>query len=91
VRTPNPWIAIPSLLAGLISGWVAYVVTDVSCRVELPDGTIDTCPEWAIPVSIVAFLIATIGMAIVIVLVYRSLAEAADSGSPDGSSRGDAT
>lgn len=78
MRTPNPWIAVPSLLAGLISGWVGYVVTDVSCRVELPDGTIDTCPEWAIPVAIVAFLIATIGMAIVIVLVYRSLAEATE-------------
>ena len=67
MRTPNPWIAIPSLLAGLIAGWVGYVVTDVSCRVELPDGTIDTCPEWAM-----------IGMAVVIVLVYRSLAEAAE-------------
>jgi ABC-type Co2+ transport system permease subunit len=78
MRTPNPWIVIPSLLAGLIAGWVGYVVTDVSCRVELPDGTIDTCPEWAIPVSIVAFLVAMIGMAVVIVLVYRSLAEAAE-------------
>ncbi len=85
MRAPNPWIAVPSLLAGLIGGWVGYVVTDVSCRVELPDGTIDSCPEWAIPVSIVAFLIAMIGMAVVIVLVYRSLAEAADSASPDGS------
>ncbi len=89
MRAPNPWIAVPSLLAGLIGGWVGYVVTDVSCRLELPDGTIDSCPEWAIPVSIVAFLIAMIGMAVVIVLVYRSLAEAADAASPDGSSRGD--
>jgi ABC-type Co2+ transport system permease subunit len=76
MRRPNPWIAIPSLIAGLIAGWVGYVVTDVSCRVALPDGTIDTCPEWAIPVSIVAFLTVMIGMAVVIVLVYRSLAEA---------------
>ena len=78
MRRPNPWIVIPSLIAGLIAGWVGYVVTDVSCRVELPDGTIDTCPEWAIPVSIVAFLTVMIGMAVVIVLVYRSLAEAAE-------------
>ena len=78
MRRPNPWIVIPSLVAGLIAGWVGYVVTDVSCRVELPDGTIDTCPEWAIPVSIVAFLTVMIGMAVVIVLVYRSLAEAAE-------------
>ncbi len=78
MRMPNPWIAIPSLVAGAIAAWVGYVVTDVSCRVELPDGTVDTCPEWAIPVSIVSFLTATIGMAVVIVLVYRSLAEAAE-------------
>jgi hypothetical protein len=78
VRTPNPWIAIPSLVGGLIAGWVGYVVTDVSCRVRLEDGTIERCPEWAIPVSIIAFLVVTIGMAVVIVLVYRSLAEAAE-------------
>lgn len=78
MRTPNPWIAIPSLVAGLISGWVGYVVTDVSCRVQLDDGTIESCPEWAISISIIAFLVATIGMAVVIVLVYRSLAEAAE-------------
>ena len=54
MRTPNPWIAIPSLVAGLISGWVGYVVTDVSCRVQLDDGTIESCPEWAISISIIA-------------------------------------
>ncbi len=78
MRRPNPWIAIPSLIAGLIAGWVGYVVTDVSCRVQLDDGTVESCPEWAIPVSIIAFLLVTIGMAVVIVLVFRSLAEAAD-------------
>ena len=73
MRYPNPWVAIPSLVAGALAGWVGYVVTDVSCRVDQVEGS---CTGWAIGIAVAAFLIATIGMAIVIVLVYRSLAEA---------------
>lgn len=75
MRLPNPWIAIPALVAGGIAAWVGYVVTDVSCRVDLGDGTISTCSGWAVAISIISFLIATIGMAVVIDLIYRSLAE----------------
>lgn len=76
MRYPNPWIAIPSLGGGVLAAWVGYVVTDVSCRVEVSPGVIDSCPGWAVGISIASFLIVTIGLAIVIVLVYRSLAEA---------------
>ena len=78
MRLPNPWIAIPALVAGGIAGWVGYVVTDVSCRVDLGDGTIASCPGWAVGIAITSFLIATIGMAVVIDLIYRSLAESRD-------------
>lgn len=67
-RIPNPWVAIPSLLAGLIAGGLGYVVTDVSCQ---PEG----CPAWATGIAIFGFLVGTVGMAVVVVLVYRSLAE----------------
>lgn len=67
-RLPNPWVALPSLLAGLIAGWLGYVVTDVSCR---PDG----CTGWAIGIAVIGFLVGTVGMAVVVVLIYRSLAE----------------
>lgn len=79
MRLPNPWIAVPSLVAGVIAAWVGYVVTDVSCRVDLGDGTIASCPGWTIGITIASFLIATLGMAVVIDLVYRSLAESRDS------------
>lgn len=73
MRYPNPWVAIPSLIAGILAGWVGYVVTDVSCRVDQVEGS---CTGWAVVVAAAAFLIALVGMAVVIVLVYRSLAEA---------------
>lgn len=75
MRLPNPWIAVPSLVAGGIAAWVGYVVTDVSCRVDLGDGTIASCPGWSVGIAAASFLIATLGMAVVIDLVYRSLAE----------------
>lgn len=67
-RMPNPWVALPALAAGLIGGLLGWVVTDVSCR---PAG----CPGWAAVFAALGFLIGAAGMAVVVVLVYRSLAE----------------
>lgn len=74
-RLPNPWIAIPSLLAGALAAWLGGTVTAVSCRVQEADGTIRTCPGWTTSVAILSFLLVTISVAVVLVLVYRSLAE----------------
>jgi len=71
---PNPWVSIPSLLLGVLSAWITYLVMDVSCRVEV-DGSIETCAGLAIGLAAVAFVLATVGMAVVLVLVYRSIAE----------------
>jgi hypothetical protein len=71
---PNPWIAVPSLLLGGLSAWITYLVMDVSCRVEV-DGSIETCTGLAIGLAAAAFVLATVGMAVVLVLVYRSIAE----------------
>ena len=74
-RMPNPWIAIPSLLAGALAAWLGGTVTAVSCRVQESDGTITTCPGWTTAIAVFSFLTVTISVAVVLVLVYRSLAE----------------
>ena len=73
-RRPNPWIVVPAVVTGLIAGAVAWVVTSVSCSDDIAQG-VGACPGLATGVSIVTFLAATIGMAVVVVLVFRSLAE----------------
>lgn len=65
---PNPWIAIPSLVVGLVAGVLGWTVTEVSCRPG-------SCQGWAVGMAIGAFLIATSGMLVVMVLVFRSLSE----------------
>lgn len=74
-RLPNPWIAIPSVVAGGLAAWLGGTITAVSCRVRDETGRVVTCPGWTALVAVLAFLGVTIGMAIVLVLVYRSLAE----------------
>jgi hypothetical protein len=51
------------------------VVTDASCRQPDSAGAIGSCNGWAALFAIVSFLAVTIGVAVLLVLVYRSLAE----------------
>lgn len=69
-RIPNPWIAIPALMMGLLAGALGWVVTQVSCRQGGSD-----CVVWSVVIAILAFTAVTIGVVVVLVLVYRSLAE----------------
>ncbi|MGH8871814.1 MAG: hypothetical protein ACRDWS_07565 [Acidimicrobiia bacterium] len=78
-RRPNPWVAIPSLALGLLAGALGWFVTDVSCRQPDGAGGFTTCAGWAVLAAVVSFLGVTIGAALVLVLVYRSLAEWRDS------------
>ncbi len=71
MRRPNPWIAIPALALGTLAGTLGWVVTDVSCGQT--DGS--PCVGWGVFVATVAFIGVTVGVALVLVLVYRSLAE----------------
>ena len=66
-RRPNPWIAIPALVTGVLAGALGWVVTEVSCE--------PSCPGWATLVSVVSFLVVTIGVVLILALVYRSIAE----------------
>lgn len=74
-RLPNPWIALPSVAMGLLAGLLGYAVTDVSCRQPNISGVSSPCLGWSILVAVISFLAVTIGVALLLVLVYRSLAE----------------
>lgn len=74
-RKPNPWIALPSLALGLLAAALGWIVTAVSCRQPDGAGGFTTCAGWATLVAILSFLAVTAGAALILVLVYRSLAE----------------
>ena len=74
-RRPNPWIAVPSLALGLLAGALGWVVTEVSCRQPDDAGGFTTCAGWAALAAILSFIAVTAGVALLLVLVYRSLAE----------------
>lgn len=60
---------------GLLAGALAWVVTEVSCRQPDASGLVSSCYGWAAFFGIVSFLGATIGVAVILVLAYRSIAE----------------
>lgn len=68
MRRLNPWVAVPSLSAGVIAGALGWIVTEVSCRPG-------SCLVWAAIVGVGGFVVGTVGMAVVAVLIVRSLAE----------------
>jgi hypothetical protein len=74
-RLPNPWIAVPSLLMGLLAAGLGWVVTDVSCRQPDLNGVVTPCNGWAALAALVSFVAVTVGVSVLLVLVYRSLAE----------------
>jgi hypothetical protein len=75
LRRPNPWIAIPSLVVGVLAALLGWFATDLSCTTSDPPGAITACPGWSAFIAITAFVVVTAGMMLVLVLVFRSLAE----------------
>jgi hypothetical protein len=73
-RRPNPWIAVPSLLLGVLAAVLGWVVTEVSCGQPDTTGVVG-CAGWAALIAIVSFLVVSIGVAVLLGLVFRSLAE----------------
>ncbi len=76
-RLPNPWFLIPVVVAGAVGGIVGRTVAHVACTVD-PDRFqegVRGCPGWEIGTGIVAALVAMAGVAVVLVLVFRSIAE----------------
>lgn len=74
-RRPNPWILWPALIMGLLAGGLGWVVTDLVCRDPFLSDTGAGCPGWAALAAAVSFTAVTVGVAIVLVLVFRSIAE----------------
>jgi hypothetical protein len=74
-RRPNPWIVIPSLALGVLAAILGWVVTDVSCRQEDVSGAVSSCGGWSALIAVVSFLVVTVGVAVLLVLVFRSLSE----------------
>ena len=74
-RRPNPWIAGPALVLGVLAGWLGWLVTDLSCRARDDSGAVTSCPGWSALMSVGAFVVTVVGVSLVMVLVYRSLAE----------------
>lgn len=73
MRLPNPWIALPSLVLGGLAALLGWMVTDVSCRQAAPGA--QGCPGWAALIAVAAFLMVAVGVAVLLALVFRSLAE----------------
>ena len=71
MRRPNPWIAVPALALGALAAALGWMVSDVSCS-QTEGGS---CVGWGIAVATIAFIGVTVGVALVLVLVYKSLAE----------------
>jgi hypothetical protein len=63
------------LALGIIAGVLGWIVTDVSCRQPDAAGGFTSCFGWAALVALASFLVVTIGAGVVLVLVYRSIAE----------------
>lgn len=76
-RRPNPWIAIPSVALGLLAGGLAWVVTSVSCEL---DNQISGCVGWSLTLALASLVLVTIGTAVILVLVFQSLAEWREGG-----------
>lgn len=67
-RLPNPWVAIPALLAGVGGGIVGYLVTDASCAP-------DSCGVAASITAVVVALGIAFGVGVVAVLALKSFDE----------------
>lgn len=74
MRRPNPYLVTASLVIGLLVGWLGFVITNLSCRADQP-APAPGCPVAAGVVGVGSFLVAGIGMLVVLGLTARSIAE----------------
>lgn len=54
---------------GLLAAALGWTVTYVSC------GSTGGCTLWAVVISLVSFIAVTLGTGLLLILVYRSIAE----------------
>lgn len=68
MRTPNPWIAGPVLVATIAGGVIGFQVTRVSCAPG-------SCLGAAVAMALLGAALAFFGVGTVVVLAVRSMAE----------------
>jgi len=68
MRWPNPWIAVPALLATVAGAVIGFQVTRVSCAPG-------SCLPAAAGIGAAAALMALFGVGAVMILAVRSIAE----------------
>ena len=74
MKKPNPYLLAVSLGLGGLVGWVGYIITNVSCKADQPVPA-PGCPLPATLIGVVAFLVASVGLLVVLALTARSIAE----------------
>ncbi|HEX9977510.1 MAG TPA: hypothetical protein VGB41_02680 [Acidimicrobiia bacterium] len=67
-RLPNPWIAVPVLIAAIGGGAVGFFVTDASCAPG-------SCPIASSLAGALAAIVAGAGIGVIAVLALKSLDE----------------
>lgn len=68
MRIPNPWVAIPVLIAAVAGGAIGYLVTDASCAP-------DSCGMAAGVIAALTAIGTGVGTAVIAVLAIKSLSE----------------
>lgn len=67
MRLPNPWFAVPVLVAAITGGIIGYYVTDASCTAG--------CRPAAVSIGLLVALACAAGVGVVALLAARSLGE----------------
>jgi hypothetical protein len=47
----------------------------VSCQTQDASGKVTSCPGWALGIGLLSFVVVTVATALILALVYRSIAE----------------
>lgn len=67
-RLPNPWVAIPVVVAAAAGGAIGYFVTEASCSPG-------SCSGVAAIVATITAVGTAIGVGVVVVLALKSISE----------------
>lgn len=68
MRSPNPWIAVPTIAAALAGGVVGYIIAEASCAPR-------SCVPAAVAVGLGVGVAVAVGVAVVAILAVRSIGE----------------
>ena len=84
-RLPNPWFLLPATIAAVIGALVGWRVAYVTCTVdpEQVEAGARGCLGQEIAYAAIGAVVAFIGVGVVLVLAFRSLAEWREGDGPN--------